>query len=61
MEMCEAHPFDSAAGVCRSCGQAFCGTCLVYAHGAKKPPYCLPCALDAAGIRKNTNRRALVR
>jgi hypothetical protein len=31
----------------------FCGECLVYAFGLKKPPLCIPCAVVAAGIRSN--------
>lgn len=53
---CEAHPFDEATDTCRSCGYDFCPECLVYAHGQNKPPYCVPCALTAAGVRSTAKR-----
>jgi hypothetical protein len=56
MSSCEAHPFEHAAGTCRSCGQEYCTDCLVYAFGPAKAPYCVPCALEAAGVRKSTRR-----
>jgi hypothetical protein len=56
MASCNRHPFDQAAGSCRACGREFCSTCLVYSFGPKKPPYCVPCALEAAGVRRGTRR-----
>lgn len=56
MGSCTAHPFDLAIDHCRSCGQEFCVTCLVYAFGPSKPPFCVPCALQAAGVRKSSRR-----
>ncbi len=53
---CEAHPFDEATGRCRSCGHAFCAECLVFTHGESKPPYCIPCAFTAAGVRSTARR-----
>lgn len=41
------------------CGYEFCGECLVYAFGAKKPPYCIACAVAAAGIRSNAGMRPI--
>ena len=52
MATCDTHPFDSAAGTCRACKLDFCADCLVYAFGPRTPPFCIPCALQAAGIRK---------
>ena len=50
---CEKHLFEGAEDRCGKCGYEFCGECLVYAFGAKKPPFCIPCAVAAAGIRSN--------
>lgn len=49
MEHCHTHRHDEASGICRSCHRAFCGSCLVYSYGSGKPPYCVRCALIAAG------------
>lgn len=48
---CAKHQFEAAEDTCRSCGNEFCGECLVYSFGPKKPPYCIACALTAAGVR----------
>ena len=52
-EQCVKHHFDMAEGQCRRCGYLFCGRCLVFSRGPSKPPYCLSCAVAAAGIRSN--------
>jgi hypothetical protein len=52
MASCDTHPFDQADDSCRECKRSFCATCLVYSFGPKKPPYCVPCALTAAGVRR---------
>jgi hypothetical protein len=57
MAACRKHPFDSAAANCRSCGDDFCTDCLVYTYGPEKPPFCIPCALVAAGVRRAGGRR----
>jgi hypothetical protein len=49
---CTKHTFDVAVAQCRSCGEGFCGDCLVYTHGPSSPPFCVPCALVAAGVRR---------
>jgi hypothetical protein len=49
---CAKHHFDRAVGLCGHCGLTFCAACLVYAHGPDKPPYCIPCALTAGGVRR---------
>jgi hypothetical protein len=59
MGKCFKHIFDDAVGACRTCQNGFCEMCLVYAKGPKKPPYCVPCALVAAGVRHS--QRGLVR
>ena len=50
-ECCIKHPHELGVGHCRRCGSASCGTCLVYAFGPKKPPFCLSCAMVAGGVR----------
>jgi hypothetical protein len=48
---CDKHLFEAAEDRCGRCGYEFCGECLVYSFGAKRPPFCIPCAVAAAGIR----------
>ena len=50
--ICQVHPYEVAEGLCRSCGGPFCADCLVYPFGPVKPPYCVPCAVSAAGVRR---------
>jgi len=52
---CEKHPFDGAAGTCRRCKRSWCPDCLVYSFGPRKAPFCVDCALVAAGIRRYPN------
>lgn len=54
---CFNHTFESAENLCRMCGHGFCNECLVYAFGNDKPPFCLSCALAAAGVRANAARQ----
>jgi hypothetical protein len=56
---CDKHLFEAAEDVCGKCGYEFCGECLVYSFGAKKPPFCIPCAVAAAGIRSNAGVRPI--
>jgi hypothetical protein len=56
MTSCNLHPFDEAEGTCRACRRDYCATCLVYSFGPRKPPYCVPCALEAAGVRRGAKR-----
>ncbi len=53
---CFNHGFEAAENLCRMCGHGFCAECLVYAFGSDKPPFCLSCALAAAGVRANAAR-----
>ncbi len=53
---CERHLFDRAVDLCGLCGCEFCADCLVYSFGAKKPPFCLPCAVQAAGVRQSAGK-----
>ena len=48
---CDKHLFEDATGMCRTCRRPFCADCLVYAHGPDKAPLCVPCALQASGVR----------
>jgi hypothetical protein len=54
---CERHLFDQAVDLCGHCGQEFCADCLVYSFGAAKPPFCLPCAVQAGGVRAGAGFR----
>ncbi len=49
MARCHTHGIASSAGICRSCLREFCEDCLVYSYGRSKAPYCIRCALVAAG------------
>jgi hypothetical protein len=57
---CDKHLFESAEDMCGRCGYEFCGECLVYAFGTKKPPLCISCAVAAAGIRSSAGNRPVV-
>ena len=48
---CTKHPSEMAAASCRRCIEAWCADCLVYAFGTDQPPFCVTCALFAAGVR----------
>jgi hypothetical protein len=54
---CDKHLFEAAEDRCGKCANEFCGECLVYSFGPKKPPFCIPCAVAAAGIRTNAGNR----
>lgn len=56
-ERCIKHMIDEAAGYCRLCHHGFCEKCLVFPFGPKKPPYCVACALAAAGVRLSAGNR----
>ncbi len=51
MSSCGTHRSQLAAGTCRACLGEFCDDCLVYSYGRGKAPYCIRCALVAAGAR----------
>lgn len=57
---CDKHLFEAAEDRCGRCGYEFCGECLVYSFGAKKPPLCIPCAVAAAGLRSTAGNRPAV-
>jgi hypothetical protein len=58
---CEKHLFEVAEDRCGKCGLEFCAECLVYSFGPKRPPFCIPCAVSAAGIRTSAGRGPLPR
>ena len=51
---CGVHGFAHATGHCRACRDAYCKDCLVYPFGQRRPPYCVRCALVAAGVRRGS-------
>src|SRR5205085_12691913 len=57
MDRCDRHPFELAEDGCARCGLLLCGECLVYSFGPKKPPFCIPCAVAAAGVRTTAGSR----
>jgi hypothetical protein len=61
MDSCEKHSHEPGAAICGRCGGAWCGNCLVYAYGPKKPPLCLACAMYAGGVRSAATRPAMPR
>lgn len=54
---CVKHHFEPATDTCRHCGHPYCDECLVYSFGRSEPPYCVSCALAAAGVRSNAARQ----
>jgi hypothetical protein len=54
---CDRHGFELAEDTCRNCGFSFCAECLVYSFGRKQQPFCVACALAAAGVRSNAARQ----
>jgi hypothetical protein len=58
---CCKHPFIESENLCRSCGQEFCRDCLVYAFGPDQLPFCVTCAIAAAGVRHNSRSGGLSR
>jgi hypothetical protein len=49
---CPVHDLADVSARCRSCGGAHCNECLVYPFGRRRAPYCVNCALVAAGARR---------
>ncbi len=49
--LCERHFPVPAVDLCGWCGEEFCHDCVVYPFGEKRLPYCLSCAVTAAGVR----------
>lgn len=61
LDSCYKHPHERGVDLCRRCGSAWCGSCLVYAFGPKKPPYCMSCAMVAGGVRTAASAPAMPR
>ena len=61
LDSCNKHPHERGVAICRRCGGAWCSTCLVYAFGPKKPPYCMGCAMVAGGVRTSAALPAMPR
>jgi hypothetical protein len=59
LESCSKHPHEMGVALCRRCGHSWCSSCLVYAFGPKKPPFCLSCAMYAGGVRSSASRPAM--
>ena len=53
---CTRHAGVRSEGECGHCGLAHCGECLVSPFGAKRPPMCVSCALNFAGVRYKGRR-----
>ena len=53
---CERHGFELAVDTCRNCANSFCAECVVYSFGRNEQPFCVSCALAAAGVRSNAAR-----
>ncbi len=51
---CDNDPLDQAEDVCDGCGGDFCGACLLYPRGKKRPPVCKACAIARAGLRSSS-------
>lgn len=53
MQRCDKHMFDEAVVSCRDCGAQLCVECVVPVSTAS---YCIPCALERAGVRQRRQR-----
>jgi len=53
---CTRHQFDRAVDRCRTCHNPYCSECLLYAFGESQPPFCMTCAIAAAGVRTRGTR-----
>jgi hypothetical protein len=51
LDSCTKHPHEAATALCGRCGHGWCSACLVFAHGPKKPAFCLGCAMVAGGVK----------
>ena len=54
---CHKHWFEPAVDVCGMCLEEYCADCVVYPFGEAVLPYCLPCAVRAAGVRHGRSHR----
>jgi hypothetical protein len=58
---CQKHYFEPAIDVCGCCLGEYCRDCVVYPFGRRKLPYCMHCAVVAAGLRTGVGARPLDR
>lgn len=58
MSHCQRHASEPAVDRCGKCGWGYCNRCLVYSFGPSKPPFCVGCAMAAAGIRSQRTAAA---
>lgn len=61
LDSCGKHPHEMAVALCGRCGGSWCSSCLIYAFGPKKPPYCMSCAMVAGGVRTTAALPAMPR
>lgn len=61
MEACTKHSHERGVAACRRCGLPWCNDCLVFVYGTTKPPYCVGCAMFAAGVRTSAPLPAMSR
>ena len=61
LDSCGKHPHEMGVALCRRCGGSWCGSCLVFAFGPKKPPFCMSCAMVAGGVRTSAALPAMSR
>lgn len=61
LNSCGKHPHELGVALCRRCGGSWCSTCLVYAFGEKKAPFCMSCAMVAGGVRSSAALPAMPR
>jgi hypothetical protein len=54
---CVKHPMTLAQHICGECGHQFCPECVVFPFGMTKPPACIACALELAGVRRQATGR----
>lgn len=54
---CQRHLMEPAVDVCGGCIETYCRECLVYPFGAGGAPYCVACAVTAAGLRQQGARQ----
>jgi len=54
---CVKHPMTVGEYVCGECGHQFCPECVVFPFGNKKPPFCIACALERGGVRRQASNR----
>lgn len=61
LDSCGKHPHEMGVAFCRRCGGSWCSSCLVFAFGSKKPPFCMSCAMLAGGVRTSAALPAMPR